>query len=161
MSWLAELAAAQPVAHAILVLALVLSRIGRIGPLLWYMPINANLAFRDLGITLFLACVGLKAGQQFFHVVLSDAGLRWLAGAVGIAVLPLLLVGAVARAVFKLNYMSLCGLMAGSMTDPPALAFANAVSKSDAPSVAYATVYPLTMLLRILSAQILALLLGR
>lgn len=144
-----------------LVLAILLGRLGHIGPLVWHMPASANLAFRELGITFFLACVGLKAGKQFFHTVFTPEGLWWMAGAVAISMLPLLFIACLGRALLKLNYMTLSGLMAGSMTDPPALAFANAISKSDAPSVAYATVYPLTMVLRILAAQILALFLAR
>ena len=144
-----------------LVLAILLGRLGHIGPLVWHMPASANLAFRELGITLFLACVGLKAGAPFFHTVFTAEGLWWIIGAACIAMIPLLAVALVGRAVLKLNFMTLSGLMAGSMTDPPALAFANAISKSDAPSVAYATVYPLTMLLRILTAQIMTLLFTR
>ena len=140
-----------------LLLAIVLSRIGRIGPLVWYMPANANTAFRELGIVLFLACVGLKAGEKFFSTVFTNEGLNWLAGGFAITVLPILIVGIVARAFFKMNFTAISGLLAGSMTDPPALAFANAVCRSDAPSVAYATVYPLTMLLRIVVVQILVL----
>jgi putative transport protein len=140
-----------------LVLAIVLSRIGRIGPLLWYIPVNANLAIRELGITLFLSCVGLKAGERFFATVVSADGLRWLAGAAVIAVVPLLVVGVAARAVFRLNFVTIGGLLAGSMTDPPALAFACEASRCEGPAVSYATVYPLTMLLRILAAQVLAL----
>ncbi|MBU3666087.1 MAG: putative transporter [Chthoniobacterales bacterium] len=143
-----------------LVLAILLGRIGRIGPLVWYMPANANLALRELGIVLFLACVGLKAGEKFVPTLLSHDGLFWLGGAFAIALLPLLAVGLFARLALRVNFIAICGLLAGSMTDPPALAFANAISKSDAPSVAYATVYPLTMLLRIISAQILVLLLA-
>jgi len=138
-----------------------LSRIGRIGPMVWYMPANANLAFRELGIVLFLACVGIKAGEHFFEKVFTHEGLLWLTGGFAITVLPLLIVGIVARALMKLNFTAISGLLAGSMTDPPALAFANAVCKSDAPSVAYATVYPLTMLLRIVSVQMLVLVLCR
>lgn len=144
-----------------LVLAILLGRLGHIGPLVWHMPASANLAFRELGITLFLACVGLKAGAPFFHTVFTSEGLSWIIGAACIAMIPLLAVALIGRAVMKLNFMTLIGLMAGSMTDPPALAFANAISKSDAPSVAYATVYPLTMLLRILAAQIMTLLFTR
>ncbi len=140
-----------------LVLAIILSRIGRIGPLVWYMPANANVAFRELGIVLFLACVGLKAGEKFFGTVFTGQGLHWLIGGFAITVIPILLVGLVARLVLKMNFTVISGLLAGSMTDPPALAFANAVSGSDAPSVAYATVYPLTMLLRIVLVQILVL----
>lgn len=142
-----------------LVLAILLARVGHFGPLVWHMPVTANLAFRELGITLFLACVGLGAGEKFFATVFAGTGLAWLGAATLITMVPLLLVGVFARRWLKLNYMSICGLLAGSMTDPPALAFASSISKSDAPSVAYATVYPLTMLLRILGAQILALVL--
>jgi putative transport protein len=144
-----------------LILAILLSRIGHIGRLVWHMPANANLAFRELGITLFLACVGLKAGAQFFAMVFSASGLVWLVAALAVTMIPLLLIGFIARAGLKLNYMTICGLIAGSMTDPPALAFAGAISKSDAPSVAYATVYPLTMLLRIITAQALVFVLCR
>ena len=138
-----------------LVAAIVLSRIGRIGPLLWYMPLNANLAIRELGITLFLACAGLKAGEHFFEIALTRQGFMWMACGAVITLVPLLLVALIGRAFLKLNFINLCGLLSGSMTDPPALAFANSVNNSDAPSVAYATVYPLTMLMRILAAQIL------
>jgi putative transport protein len=144
-----------------LLLALVLSRIGRIGPLLWHMPVNVNTAFRELGLTLFLACVGLKAGEHFFATVFTAQGLRWLLAGTAVTVLPILAVGVVARAGLRLNFMNICGLLAGSMTDPPALAFAASISKSDAPSVAYATVYPLTVLLRILTVQGLVLTLCR
>jgi putative transport protein len=140
-----------------LVLAIVLGRLGHFRGLVWHMPSNANLAFRELGITLFLACVGLKAGTQFFSTVFSPQGLVWLGLAAAITTVPLLVAGIVGRVFLKLNFVTISGLIAGSMTDPPALAFANAISKSDAPAVAYATVYPLTMLLRILSAQLLVL----
>jgi len=144
-----------------LLVAILLSRVGRIGSLVWYMPANANTAFRELGIVLFLACVGLKAGEKFFSTVFTNEGLLWLAAGFAITVLPLIAVGVIARAVLKMNFTAISGLLAGSMTDPPALAFANAVCKSDAPSVAYATVYPLTMLLRIVSVQILVLIFCR
>jgi len=143
-----------------LLLAILLSRLGRIGPLLLQMPHSANLAFRELGITLFLACVGLKAGPLFMETVLSSSGAVWFAAGLVITIVPLLAVGLWARAVKKLNFMTICGLLSGSMTDPPALAFACAVSKSDAPSVSYATVYPLAMFARILVAQVLVLMFG-
>ncbi len=143
-----------------LVLAILLARIGRIGPLVWYMPANANTALREMGIVLFLAYVGLKAGGSFIPTLLSHDGLIWLGIACVVTTVPLLMVALVARLVLKVNFIAICGLLAGSMTDPPALAFANAISKSDAPAVAYAAVYPLTMLLRILSAQIMVLLLA-
>jgi putative transport protein len=138
-----------------LVVALILSRVGRIGPIVWYMPVSANVALRELGIVLFLTCVGLKAGGHFGDILVNGDGLLWMGWAALITVVPLLTVGFFARYFFKLNFMSLCGLLAGSMTDPPALAFANAIGRSEAPSVAYATVYPLTMLLRIVVAQVM------
>ncbi len=144
-----------------LILAIILSRIGRMGPLVWYMPPDANIAFRELGMTLFLACVGLKAGASFFSTVFTTVGFTWALCGFAITVLPLLLLGVIARLWFKLNYSVISGLIAGSMTDPPALAFANTMCKSDAPSAAYATVYPLTMLLRVFVAQILVLILLR
>jgi len=140
-----------------LVVAIVLSWLGRVGSLVWYMPLGANLALRELGIILFLACVGLKAGSRFVEILLHGDGLLWMACASLITITPLLAVGLVARTVFRQNFMNICGVLAGTMTDPPALAFANNISDSDAPSVAYATVYPLTMLLRILTAQIIVL----
>jgi putative transport protein len=142
-----------------LVAAIILGRIGRIGRLVWYMPAGANLALRELGIILFLACVGLKAGSKFLTTLMSPEGAAWLGAGFCITVLPLLAVGIAARILMRMNYVTLCGLIAGSMTDPPALAFANSMVKGDGASVSYAAVYPLTMLLRILCAQLLVLLL--
>jgi putative transport protein len=144
-----------------LIAALVLGRIGRIGPHVWHMPANTNLAFREFGIALFFAAVGLSAGSSFFQTVFSSTGIYWLLAGLSVTVLPLLLVGVFGRVILKLNFIELSGLLAGSMTDPPALAFACNVAGSDAPTVSYATVYPLTTLLRILAAQILAILLFR
>jgi putative transport protein len=144
-----------------LIVALILGRVGRIGRQVWHMPVNTNLAFREFGIALFFAAVGLGAGAKFFSTVFSATGLQWLIAGACVTVLPLLLVGIFARAVWKMNFMDLSGLIAGSMTDPPALAFASNIAGSDAPTVAYATVYPLTTLLRILSAQVLAIVLFR
>ncbi len=140
-----------------LIVAIILSRIGRIGRLLWYMPNNANFAIREIGIVLFLSCVGLHAGEKFVATLVHGDGVKWMFMAALITVVPLMLAGLFARVFLKTNYVTICGLLAGSMTDPPALAFANAVSGSDAPSVSYATVYPLTMLLRVICAQILVL----
>jgi putative transport protein len=142
-----------------LVVALILGRIGRIGRQVWHMPINTNLAFREFGIALFFAAVGLAAGAKFFETVVSATGLKWLLAGACVTMLPLLIVGAFARVVWKMNFMDLSGLLAGSMTDPPALAFASNTAGSDAPTVAYATVFPLTTLLRIVSAQVLAIIL--
>ena len=144
-----------------LIVALVLGRIGRVGRQVWHMPANTNLAFREFGIALFFAAVGLSAGAKFFATVFSANGLQWLLAGACVTVLPLVIVGGLGRIVWKLNYIDLSGLLAGSMTDPPALAFASNIAQSDAPTVAYATVYPLTTLMRILSAQILAILLFR
>jgi putative transport protein len=144
-----------------LIVALVLGRFGRIGRLVCHMPVNANLAFREFGIALFFAAVGLAAGPKFFASVFSSNGLLWLIAGLCVTVLPLFLAGLFARGVLKLNYAVLAGVLAGSVTDPPALAFATNITKSDAPTVAYAAVYPLTMLLRILCAQVLALILFR
>ena len=144
-----------------LVVAILLSRVANTGPLVWYLPTNANLMLREVGITLFLAAVGLKSGEKFVEVLLGGNGLHWfLCGAV-VTIVPLLIVGLLARAWKKLNYSELCGLLAGSMTDPPALAFAQQTTGSDAPAVAYATVYPLVMLLRVFSAQLIVFLLYR
>ncbi len=143
-----------------LIVAILLSRLGHFSGLVWHIPAAASVAFRELGITLFLACVGLKAGEHFVPTVLTPAGASWIGIAALLTLVPLLIVGVFARVVFKLNYMTLCGLLSGSMTDPPALAFAGALARSDAPNVAYATVYPLTMLLRIVTAQLLALILA-
>lgn len=144
-----------------LIAAVILGRVGRIGRLVWHMPVNANLAFREFGIALFFAAVGLGAGPRFFASVFSSDGLLWLGAGLVVTMVPLLTVGVFARAVWKMDYTTLSGLLAGSVTDPPALAFANNLAKSDAPLVAYSTVYPLTTLLRIISMQVLALVLFR
>jgi putative transport protein len=101
----------------------------------------------------------LMSGAKFFSTVFSPAGALWLCSGLLITIVPLLVVGGFARAVLKMNFAALSGLIAGSTTDPPALAFASNICGSDAPLISYATVYPLTMVLRILSAQILVLLL--
>lgn len=143
-----------------LVVAIVLARIGTIGKVYWFMPPSANLALREIGIVLFLSVVGLKAGGHFFQTLLSHDGLTWMGYGALITLIPLLVVGFLARWRGKLNYLTLCGLLAGSMTDPPALAFANGLrEESGAPALAYATVYPLVMFLRIILPQVLAVLL--
>ena len=143
-----------------LVVALILSRIGSIGTLYWFMPPSANLALRELGIVLFLSVVGLKAGGDFIHTLVAGDGLLWMLFGITITFVPLLVVSIIARVFGKMNYLTLCGMLSGSMTDPPALAFANNLyPQSEAPALAYATVYPLVMFLRILSPQLLAILL--
>jgi putative transport protein len=143
-----------------LLIAILMGRIGRIGPLVIHMPINANTAFRELGIIFFLACVGLGAGGSFVQTALSPTGICWMLYGIVITMLPLLAVGFLTRKLFHTNYVTLCGALAGSLTDPPALAFATKMTKSDLPALSYATVYPLTMLLRILIAQLAILLLA-
>ena len=140
-----------------LLVALVLSRIANIGPLYWFMPPSANLALREIGIVLFLAVVGLNSGAHFVETLVSGQGPLWVAYGAVITLVPLLVVGFFARLVLKLNYLTSCGLLAGSATDPPALAFANSLSTSEASALAYATVYPLVMCLRILAPQMLVL----
>ncbi|UWZ93733.1 putative transporter [[Pasteurella] aerogenes] len=143
-----------------LVVALILARIGSIGKLYWFMPPSANLALREIGIVLFLSVVGLKSGGNFVDTFVNGNGLEWMGYGVIITFVPLMLVGILARLYLKLNYLTLCGLLAGSMTDPPALAFANAIKEdSGAAALSYATVYPLVMFLRIISPQLLAILL--
>jgi putative transport protein len=139
-----------------LVVAIVVGRLGRIGRLVWHVPRTASMALRELGIALFFAGVGLMAGPTFFSTAFSWTGILWVLAGACVTVLPLLLVGIFARAKLALNFVELSGLLAGSMTDPPALAFANGICNSEAPAVAYATVYPLTMLLRIMVAQFLS-----
>ena len=143
-----------------LVVALILARIGSIGKLYWFMPPSANLALREIGIVLFLAVVGLKSGGSFVDTLTNGSGLEWMGYGIFITLVPLMIAGVIARLYAKLNYLSLCGLLAGSMTDPPALAFANELKEgSGAAALSYATVYPLTMFLRIISPQLLAILL--
>ncbi|WP_318248228.1 putative transporter [Xinfangfangia pollutisoli] len=142
-----------------LVVAILLGRKGSWGPFTWVMPPVANHALREFGIILFLGVVGLKAGGRFLDTLLQGDGLAWVAYGALITLIPLLIVGFLARLVFGFNYLTLCGVLAGSMTDPPALAFANAQSESSAASVAYASVYPLVMGLRIFAPQLLVLLL--
>jgi putative transport protein len=112
---------------------------------------------REIGITLFLASVGLASGGKFVETVITGNGLLWIGCGFIITTLPLLIVGIFGRKVMKLNYFTLMGLLSGSMTDPPALAYSNAYSGNDAPAIAYSTVYPLTMFLRVILAQILIL----
>ena len=140
-----------------LVTAIVLSRIGFFGPFVFFMPPVANHALRELGIVLFLAAVGLKAGGQFVETLVNGPGLQWMLYGMLITGIPLVLVGFFARIVLKVNYLSLSGVLAGSMTDPPALAFASNMSNSAAAAIGYASVYPLVMCLRILAPQLIVL----
>lgn len=143
-----------------LIAAILLARLGHFGPFVWFMPPVANHALRELGIVLFLAAVGIKAGDKFVDTLVHGDGLTWMAYGVAITIIPLLTVAFAARIFLRVNYLSLCGVLSGSMTDPPALAFASAMNPSPAAPVAYAAVYPLVMFLRILAPQIIVLLLS-
>ncbi|ELB3036102.1 TPA: putative transporter [Escherichia coli] len=142
-----------------LIMALILGRIGSIGKLYWFMPPSANLALRELGIVLFLSVVGLKSGGDFVDTLVNGEGLSWIGYGALITAVPLITVGILARMLAKMNYLTMCGMLAGSMTDPPALAFANNLHPtSGAAALSYATVYPLVMFLRIITPQLLAVL---
>lgn len=142
-----------------LIMALILGRIGSIGKLYWFMPPSANLALRELGIVLFLSVVGLKSGGDFVNTLVNGEGLSWIGYSALITAVPLITVGILARMLAKMNYLTMCGMLAGSMTDPPALAFANNLHPtSGAAALSYATVYPLVMFLRIITPQLLAVL---
>ena len=112
---------------------------------------------REIGLVLFLASVGIKAGASFVETVVAGDGALYVLSGLLITVIPILIVGAIARLYYKLNYYTLMGMIAGSYTDPPALAYANSVCTKDAPAVGYSTVYPLSMFLRILTAQLIVL----
>ncbi|HIA7325756.1 TPA: putative transporter [Escherichia coli] len=142
-----------------LIMALILGRIGSIGKLYWFMPPSANLALRELGIVLFLSVVGLKSGGDFVNTLVNGEVLSWIGYGALITAVPLITVGILARMLAKMNYLTMCGMLAGSMTDPPALAFANNLHPtSGAAALSYATVYPLVMFLRIITPQLLAVL---
>lgn len=143
-----------------LIVGMIVSHFGKVGNLVFFMPPNANLMLRETGILIFLACVGLKAGAHFVETLVHGPGLVWMGYGLLVTLVPLLLAGVLGRVVFKLNYLTLSGTLAGSMTDPPALAFANSLTKFNGPALAYATVYPLTMVLRLISAQVLILVFG-
>jgi len=142
-----------------LLVAIFLSRLGHIGSVSFFVPSGANLILREVGIVLFLSCVGLGAGPQFVEAILASSGWQWMLFGAAITFLPLMFMGMVARRL-KYNYLSICGLLSGSMTDPPALEFANSLAPTQAQSVMYATVYPLVMFLRILGTQLLVAFLG-
>ncbi|BDE83209.1 putative transporter [Porphyromonas somerae] len=142
-----------------LVVAILIARFGYKLKLVAYTTTSANLILREMGISIFLACVGLNAGNGFVDTLVNNGGFVWVGYGLLITLIPLLVVGLLGRFVFKLNYLQLSGMMAGATTDPPALAYANSLSDSDAAAVGYATVYPLTMFLRVLAAQLMIILL--
>lgn len=140
-----------------LVVAILISRFGYHYKLITYTTQSANLMLREIGITLFLACVGISAGDGFVDTIVNNGGFAWISYGFIITFVPLMIIGCIGRYFCKVNYFTLMGLIAGSTTDPPALAYSNATAGNDAPSVGYATVYPLTMFLRVLTAQLLIL----
>ena len=141
-----------------LIVAILLSKYGYKFQLVSYTTPSANLMLREIGIVLFLASVGITSGEKFIPSLLSGDGFIWMGYGAIITIVPLLLVGFYSRYILNRNYLEICGLLSGSMTDPPALAFANSMASTEAPAVAYATVYPLVMFMRIFMAQILILL---
>lgn len=140
-----------------LVIAILLSRFGYKFKLITYTSSSASLLMRELGICLFLASVGISSGQGFAETVFNATGMCWVLWGVLITMIPLIIVGSIARGVYNLNFLTIMGLMSGGYTDPPALAYANNSSGNDAPAVAYSTVYPLTMFMRVVAAQVLIL----
>ena len=140
-----------------LVVAILIGRFGHKMHLVTYTTMSANLMLREIGIVLFLASVGIEAGAHFVETVVDGDGLYYVGYGFLITVIPLLIIGTIARLYFKVNYFTLMGLIAGSNTDPPALAYSNQTAGNDAPSVGYSTVYPLTMFLRILVGQMILL----
>lgn len=136
-----------------LIVAILLGRFGAHFHLVTYTTVSANLMLREIGIALFLAAVGIGAGDGFIDAI-ADGGYRWIGYGVIITVVPLLIVSLAARLWLRMNYYTLMGLIAGSTTDPPALAYANATAGNDMPAVGYSTVYPVVMFLRVLTAQI-------
>lgn len=142
-----------------LIVAILLGRFGNFARLVTYTTQSASLMMREIGISLFLASVGLAAGESFVAAITQGNGLLYVALGLFVTLIPLIVVGVVARRVFKINYHSIVGLMAGATTDPPALAYAATLSEKNSSSVAYSTVYPLAMFLRILTGQLLLVLL--
>lgn len=140
-----------------LVVAILISAYGTKFHLVTYTNSSANMLLREIGICLFLASVGIAAGKDFAATVFNIRGALWVSYGLIITVIPLLVMGIIARWKFKMNYLSIIGMMSGGYTDPPALAYANKVANNDAPSVAYSTVYPLTMFMRVIVAQLLIL----
>jgi putative transport protein len=140
-----------------LLIAIILGYKGRIGKLSFYMTPGANLFMREFGIILFLSCVGLLSGENFVDTILNG-GWQWMLYGIAITFIPIMVVAVIAR-MRKVNYLKICGCIAGAMTDPPALEFANSIAPVQAQAAAYATVYPFTMFLRVFLAQLLVLML--
>ena len=140
-----------------LIVSILISHFGPRYKMITYTTMSANLMVREIGISLFLACVGLGAGKGFIETIVNEGGYVWIGYGVLITVIPLLITGLIGRYGCKLNYYTLIGVLSGSNTNPPALAYSNELTSCDAPAVGYATVYPLAMFLRVLTAQLLIL----
>ena len=140
-----------------LIIAIFIGRFGYHFKLVTYTTTSANMMLREIGLVLFLASVGIKAGAGFWETVVQGDGLKYVYTGFLITIVPILIVGTIARLRYKFNYFTIMGMIAGSYTDPPALAYANSVCSREAPSVGYSTVYPLSMFLRIFTAQLIVL----
>ncbi|MBQ6203718.1 MAG: putative transporter [Prevotella sp.] len=140
-----------------LIIAILIGRYGYKVHLVTYTTTSANMMLREIGLVLFLASVGIKAGAGFWETVVQGDGLLYVATGFLITIIPILIIGTIARMRYKFNYFTIMGMLAGTYTDPPALAYANSVCSKEAPAVGYSTVYPLSMFLRILTAQIIVL----
>ena len=140
-----------------LIIAIMIGRFGHRMKLNTYTTTSANMMLREIGLVLFLASVGIKAGANFWHTVVQGDGLLYVATGFIITIVPILIVGVIARLKFKFNYFTLMGMIAGTCTDPPALAYANSICSREAPAIGYSTVYPLSMFLRIFTAQMIVL----
>lgn len=137
-----------------LIVAILIGRFGHKLKLVSYTTVSANLMLREIGIALFLSSVGIDAGDSFIHTIVEGNGLLYVAYGVLITMVPILIIGFIGRYMLKINYFTLTGLISGSTTNPAALAFAGQSADNDRPAVAYSTVYPLTMFLRIISGQL-------
>lgn len=140
-----------------LIIAILVGRFGHLIKLVTYTTTSANMMLREIGLVLFLASVGIKAGAGFWETVVAGDGLKYVGCGFLITIIPILIVGTIARLKYKFNYFTIMGMIAGSYTDPPALAYANSTCSKEAPAVGYSTVYPLSMFLRIVVAQIVVL----
>jgi len=143
-----------------MIAAIALSQLGNIGSVVWYMPVASNQLFRDFGLAVFLACVGLRAGDHFVEHLSGTTGLILIGWGALITVVPVFVVALAARRVLRLNFVTLAGWIAGAMTSSTALMFAGELTESDAPALAYAAVAPLAMLTPILCAQLLVVAFG-
>ena len=140
-----------------LIIAILIGRYGYKVHLVTYTTTSANMMLREIGLMLFLASVGIKAGDGFLETVIQGDGVKYVYTGFLITIIPILIIGIIARKKYKFNYFTIMGMIAGTYTYPPALAYANSICSKEAPSIGYSTVYPLSMFLRIFTAQIIVL----